>query len=189
MSLLRTPLFALFAPMLSVPCLAQIRTGPISGSVYEEQRQSTYRRQALVGALVEVQAPIDTLHTTTDYNGNFHLRAVPSGEVRVKVSYLGYKTVERDSVHIAPRFGIAQPLRIRMEQELQAIEEVVVTGRLDLVSQRGDALVFNALAVRTMAGASTSSTTRPRPCSPRSSSSAIGSTTAIRCSFKRAIRR
>lgn len=86
MSLLRPPLFALFAPMLSVQCLAQVRTGPISGSVYEEQRQGTYRRQALVGALVEVQAPTDTLHTTTDYNGNFHLRVVPSGEVRVKVA-------------------------------------------------------------------------------------------------------
>lgn len=149
---LRTPLFVLLALMLSVQCLAQVRTGPISGSVYEEQMQGTYRRQALVGAVVEVQAPTDTLHTTTDYNGNFHLRAVPSGEVRVKVSYLGYKTVERDSVHIAPRFGIAQPLRIRMEQESQAIEDVVVTGRPDLVSQRGDTLVFNALAVRTMAG-------------------------------------
>ncbi len=132
---------------------SQVKTGPMSGFVFEEGSETgQYRRQGLVGAVVEVQAAADTLHTTTDFNGNFHLRAVPAGDVRVKVTYLGYKTFEQDSVHIAARYGIAHPLRVRMEPESQQIDDVVVTARPDIVSQRGDTLVFNALAVRSMAG-------------------------------------
>lgn len=147
----RLLLIFLLLPLL-LTGVAQVRTGPISGSVYEEITEAGYRRQALIGAVVEVQSPSDTLHTTTDYNGNFHLRAVPAGKVRVKVTYLGYKPFVQDSVHIAARYGIARLLRVRMEVESTHIDDVVVTGTPDLVTQRGDTLVFNALAVRTMAG-------------------------------------
>ena len=58
-----------------------------------------------MGVVVEGFAPTDTLHTTTDLNGNFHLKQVPSGDVRVRVTYLGYKPHVQDSVHIAPLFS------------------------------------------------------------------------------------
>ena len=137
------------AEMLS----AQTKTGPMSGFVYEEVTgEGRYSRKGMVGAVVEVQTSADTLHALTDFNGNFHIKAVPAGDWRVEVSYLGYKTFVQDSVHIAARYGIARPLRVRMQAESQQIEDVVVTGRPELVSQKGDTLVFNALAVRTMAG-------------------------------------
>lgn len=136
-----------------LPIEAQVKTGPMSGFVYEEESgEGQYRRKGMVGAVVEVQTTADTLHALTDYNGNFHIKAVPAGDWRVEVSYLGYKTFVQDSVHIAARYGIARPLRVRMQPEAQQIADVVVTGKPELVSQKGDTLVFNALAVRTMAG-------------------------------------
>lgn len=139
--------------LVALPLAAQVKTGPISGFVYEDSEENgRYRRKAMVGAVVEVQTSTDTLLTSTDYNGNFHLKAVPAGDWPVVVSYLGYKTFRQDSVHIAPRYGIARPMRVRMEEEQQQIEQVVVAATPDLVSQKGDTLVFNALAVRTMAG-------------------------------------
>lgn len=133
--------------------VGQPRTGPMSGFVYEMTTdQFQQRRQALVGAVIEVFAPTDTLHTTTDLNGNFHLKQVPSGDVRVRVTYLGYKPHVQDSVHIAPRYGLARPLRVQLQPDTQQIDEVVVSGRAQLSTQRGDTLVFNAAAVRTMAG-------------------------------------
>ncbi len=130
---------------------AQPRTGPMSGFVYELREEAMQqRRMGLVGAVVEVQSPVDTLLTTTDLNGNFYFKEVPSGKVRVCISYLGYKPYEQDSVHIAPRYGLARPLRVQMEQASQQIDQVVVEGRAQLSTQRGDTLIFNAAAVRTM---------------------------------------
>lgn len=146
-------LLLIFCCGLSTALLAQPRTGPMSGFVYEmREEMMQQRRSALVGAVVEVQSATDTLHTTTDLNGNFHFKAVPSGKVRVRVTYLGYKPHERDSVHIAPRYGLARPLRIQLEQESQKIDNVVIEGRAQLSTQRGDTLIFNAAAVRTMEG-------------------------------------
>lgn len=146
-------LWSLLLMLVALPLAAQVRTGPISGFVYEDSHENgRYQRKAMVGAVVEIQTSTDTLLTSTDYNGNFHLRAVPAGDWPVLVSFLGYKTFRQDSVHIAPRFGIARPLRVRMEEENQQIEQVVVSATPELVSQKGDTLVFNALAVRTMAG-------------------------------------
>lgn len=102
----RTCLLTLTLLCLFMGAVAQPRTGPMSGFVYEiTTDQFQQRRQALVGAVIEVFAPTDTLHTTTDLNGNFHLKQVPSGDVRVRVTYLGYKPHVQDSVHIAPLFS------------------------------------------------------------------------------------
>lgn len=133
---------------------AQQQTGPISGRVFEQPdaQDIAQRRQGLVGAVVAVFSPRDTLHTTTDYNGNFYLKAVPAGYVRVEISFLGYETHVQDSVRIAPRFGLQHPLRVMLKPAAKEIDHVVVEGRAQLVSQRGDTLVYNAAAVRTMAG-------------------------------------
>ena len=133
--------------------VAQPRTGPMSGHVYEVRDEGLrQQRVGLVGAVVEVITAVDTLYTTSDLNGNFHLRQVAAGKARVKVSYLGYNSFEQDSVHIAPRYGLARPLRIQLSPQSQQIDEVVVKGRAQLSTQRGDTLIFNAAAVRTMAG-------------------------------------
>ncbi len=145
-------LVLLFVGMLSA--WAQEQVGPLSGRVFDQpaEGQMDYRRQGMVGAVVAVISPRDTLHTTTDYSGNFFLKQVPAGYVRVEVSFLGYETFVQDSVRVAPRYGVQRPLRIQMRTAAQEIDQVVVEGRARLVSQRGDTLVYNAAAVRTMEG-------------------------------------
>lgn len=133
---------------------AQEQVGPLSGRVFDEQAegQIDHRRPGMVGAVVAVISPRDTLHTTTDYSGNFFLKQVPAGYVRVEVSFLGYETYVQDSVRVAPRYGVQRPLRIQMKTAAREIDQVVVEGRARLVSQRGDTLVYNAAAVRTLQG-------------------------------------
>ena len=133
---------------------AQEQVGPLSGRVFDEQAegQIDHRRPGMVGAVVAVISPRDTLHTTTDYSGNFFLKQVPAGYVRVEVSFLGYETYVQDSVRVAPRYGVQRPLRIQMKAAAREIDQVVVEGRARLVSQRGDTLVYNAAAVRTLQG-------------------------------------
>ncbi len=137
-----------------LPTRGQTAYGPISGRVFDEPTAEDIarRHQGLVGAVVAVISPRDTLHTTTDYDGNFYLKQVPAGYVRVEVSYLGYETFKQDSVRIAPRYGLQRPLRVMLKPAAQEIDQVVVEGRARLVSQRGDTLVYNAAAVRTMEG-------------------------------------
>ncbi len=139
---------------LWLPTRGQTAYGPISGRVFDEPSAADMarRHQGLVGAVVAVISPRDTLHTTTDYDGNFYLKQVPAGYVRVEVSYLGYETYKQDSVRIAPRYGLQRPLRVMLKPAAQEIDQVVVEGRARLVSQRGDTLVYNAAAVRTMEG-------------------------------------
>lgn len=146
------PLCFTFGSLL--PSWGQVDYGPLSGQVWDDTavQDIAQRRQALVGAVVTVISPRDTLHTTTDYQGLFYLKRVTAGYVRVEVSYLGYETYKRDSVRIAPRFGIQRPLRIYLKPAAQEIDQVVVEGRARLVSQRGDTLVYNATALRTMEG-------------------------------------
>lgn len=123
------PLCFTFGALL--PSWGQVDYGPLSGQVWDDTavQDIAQRRQALVGAVVTVISPRDTLHTTTDYQGLFYLKRVTAGYVRVEVSYLGYETYKRDSVRIAPRFGIQRPLRIYLKPAAQEIDQVVVEGR------------------------------------------------------------
>lgn len=101
-----------------------------------------------MGAVVAVISPRDTLHTTTDYDGKFYLKRVEAGYVRVEVSYLGYEPYVKDSVRVAPRYGVQYLLQVQLKLVSQEIDQVVVEGRAQLLSQRGDTLIYNAAAGR-----------------------------------------
>lgn len=138
---------------VALSAFGQTEWGPMSGRVFEESTDPLRpRSQGLVGAVVSAMSVADTLHTTTDYDGNFYFRRVPAGVVRVEVSYLGYRKQVIDSVRVAPRYGLARPLRVVMQAESQDIEGVVVEGKARLLSQKGDTLIYHAAAVRTMEG-------------------------------------
>lgn len=146
-------LISLLMVCASIAAFGQTAWGPMSGRVFEESTDPLRPRpQGLVGAVVSVEGKADTLHTTTDYDGNFYFKRVPSGVVRVRVSYLGYEAQIIDSVRVAARYGVARPVRVVMRPEAQDIEGVVVEGRAQLLSQKGDTLVYNAAAVRAMDG-------------------------------------
>lgn len=137
---------------------AQSGYGPMGGYVREKSSDvadgaaSTGRGKDLPGAVVEVFTPADTLHATTDLNGEFYFTRVPAGLVRVRISYLGYETFTQDSVRIVERFGIRYPLSVELTPQSKRIDEVVIEGQARLMTRSGDTIIYNAAAVRTMAG-------------------------------------
>ncbi len=72
----------------------------------------------LIGVTVMVQGT--SAGTITDFDGNFNL-SVPSESSVLLFSYIGYKTIELP-------VGNAKQLKVEMESEATAIDEVVVVG-------------------------------------------------------------
>lgn len=95
------------------PTLAQEKT--ISGNVKDHDGLP------LPGANILVKGT--TVGTQTDFDGNYTIKA-STGQVLV-FTYLGQKTVEKT-------VGASNTINVQMEQDAQALEEVVVTGALGL---------------------------------------------------------
>ena len=89
------------------------QSGTITGSVTDSNNND-----ALPGVNVIVKTT--TNGTNTDFNGNFSLDNVKTGDVLV-FSYLGYKTLEYS---VSDSFNIS----ISLEEDVEALEQVVVLG-------------------------------------------------------------
>ena len=89
------------------------QTGSITGSVTDSNSN-----EPLPGVNVIVQNT--TNGTNTDFNGNFSLDNVNSGDVLV-FSYLGFKTLEYT---VSDSFNLS----ISLEEDVEALEQVVVLG-------------------------------------------------------------
>ena len=89
------------------------QTGSLSGSVTDANTND-----ALPGVNVIVKNT--TNGTNTDFNGNFSLNDVKSGDVLV-FSYIGYQTLEYT---VSSSFNVS----ISLEEDIEALEEVVLLG-------------------------------------------------------------
>ena len=89
------------------------QSGTITGSVTDSNNND-----ALPGVNVIVKTT--TNGTNTDFNGNFSLDNVKTGDVLV-FSYLGYRTLEYS---VSDSFNIS----ISLEEDVEALEQVVVLG-------------------------------------------------------------
>lgn len=88
--------------------------------------------------------------TISGEQGNFSLEAPSNGIYRLRISSLGYQTIERE---VALRRGENQELgELRMAPETVVLKEAVVTGRAAQVVVRKDTLVYNPEAYRTPEG-------------------------------------
>lgn len=88
--------------------------------------------------------------TISGERGNFSLEAPSNGIYRLRISSLGYQTIERE---VALRRGENQELgELRMAPETVMLKEAVVTGRAAQVVVRKDTLVYNPEAYRTPEG-------------------------------------
>ena len=88
--------------------------------------------------------------TISNERGNFSLEAPSNGIYRLRISSLGYQTIERE---VALRRGENQELGdLRMAPETVMLKEAVVTGRAAQVVVRKDTLVYNPEAYRTPEG-------------------------------------
>jgi len=85
----------------------------VKGTVVDSKSQET-----IIGASVVVEGT--TIGTTTDFDGNFSLSA-PNGNVKLKISYVGYVAV----VIPVDNKGV---IKVELKENTQNLDEVVVIG-------------------------------------------------------------
>ena len=123
-----------------------------------DERRLTIRGQLLDADLKEpmMQATVQLFTasdstfvggTVTNERGNFYVLAPRTGTYRLRISSLGYQTIERE---ITLRRNENQDLgNLLMESESILLQEAVVTGRAAQVIVRKDTIVYNPEAYRT----------------------------------------
>jgi hypothetical protein len=110
-------------------------------------------KEPMVQATIQLFTASDTIFvggTVTNERGNFYVVAPRSGTYRLKVSSVGYQTIERE---ITLRRNESQDLgNLLMESESIMLQEAVITGRAAQVIVKKDTLVYNPEAFRTPEG-------------------------------------
>ena len=126
-----------------------------------DERRLTIRGQLLDADLKEpmMQATVQLFTasdstfvggTVTNERGNFYVLAPRPDTYRLRISSLGYQTIERE---ITLRRNENQDLgNLLMESESILLQEAVVTGRAAQVIVRKDTIVYNPEALRTPEG-------------------------------------
>lgn len=143
-------IFVAILSLLSIAATAQQKTGNVTGRVMLQPDASSnqHRMEGAIGAAVQVQTATDTLSTSVGSGGVFAVRKVPLGRATVRFTMLGYK--ERiDTVEV--KQGETQ-LWAMLEVQAEEIESVVVKGKPNPLSVRGDTLIYHAAAVSTLKG-------------------------------------
>jgi len=84
-------------------------------------------------------------------DGRFVLPGIPAGTYTVQVTFLGFKDETRPGVVVEPGGTVALG-SITLGASAQALKEVVVTGRKQLIEERVDRTIYNADVDKTTAG-------------------------------------
>lgn len=143
--------------LLLLPCTlagmislsAQPKPGSIAGRTHIVQPVAGGQWLAGVsGVAVEACMAKDTLYTTT-LNGYFQFKKIPAGRVTLRFSHVSYEEVTRE---VEVKSGETTEVEIRMQEASQEIETVTVKGEIPVLTIKGDTLVYNAAAVRTLEG-------------------------------------
>ena len=120
----------------------------ISGQLLDSDQ-----KEPMIQATVQLFLAADSAFvggTVSDIKGNFIIEAPSNGTYRLKISSVGYQSIERE---VILRRDQNQELgRLLMSPESIMLKEAVVTGRAAQVVVRKDTLVFNPEAIRTPEG-------------------------------------
>ena len=120
----------------------------VSGNVHDAEL-----KEPMVQATVQLFRKRDSTFvggTVTDLQGNFSVEAPANGVYKLKVSTVGYQTIERE---ITLRRNQSQDMgMLLMSPETVMLKEAVVTGRAAQVIVKKDTLVYNPDAYRTPEG-------------------------------------
>lgn len=151
---MRIFIYCLLLVSLPLSMSAQQRPGALSGAVWvagatDHSRDGYGAMENLTGATVRlITATRDTLYRTTNVQGAFSFKQIPQGKSILQVSFIGYQT-RTDTVKVE-RNTMLQFINLKEEQ--RQIEEVVVKGKVPLMTMKGDTVIYNAAAVQTLAG-------------------------------------
>ncbi|MDI1355962.1 MAG: TonB-dependent receptor [bacterium] len=99
----------------------QISTQSIRGTVMDKQSQTM-----IPGVSIVLLGSVPLKGSTTDGNGHFKITEVTPGRYDLKISYLGYKEIVMPNVVVTS--GKEVVLDIGMEENVSALQEIVVTG-------------------------------------------------------------
>ena len=153
--------FKVLSFILIVLCLL-----PAAGAYAQEEEQEEEVRLTISGQLIDADLKEPMVQTTiqlftasdsvfvggtvTNQKGNFSLEAPSAGTYRLKISSVGYETLERE---LTLRRNEHQDLGLLlMETESIMLKEAVVTGRAAQVVVRKDTIMYNPEAYRTPEG-------------------------------------
>ena len=136
-------------------------TGAQAQEENEENRRLTIsgqlldsdQKEPIIQATVQLFLAADSAFvggTVSDIKGNFIIEAPSNGTYRLKISSVGYQSIEREV--ILRRYQNQELGRLLMSPESIMLKEAVVTGRAAQVVVRKDTLVFNPEAIRTPEG-------------------------------------
>ena len=110
-------------------------------------------KEPMVQATIQLFTAADSVFvggTVTNEHGNFYVEAPSSGTYRIRISSIGYLTIERE---VTLRRNSNQDLgNLLMESESVMLQEAVVTGRAAQVVVRKDTIMYNPDAYRTPEG-------------------------------------
>ena len=143
-------LFMIWA-MVAVAAAAQEnedRGLTVSGSVEDSEL-----KEPVIQATVQLFRKRDSTFvggTVTDLRGTFSVEAPANGIYKLRISSVGYQTIERE---VTLRRNQSQDVgHLLMAPETTVLQEMVVTGRAAQIVVRKDTLVYNPDAYRTPEG-------------------------------------
>ena len=120
----------------------------VSGNVHDAEL-----KEPMVQATVQLFRRRDSTFvggTVTDLRGNFSVEAPANGVYKLKISSVGYQSIERE---VTLRRNQSQEMgMLLMSPESVMLKETVVTGRAAQVIVKKDTLVYNPDAYRTPEG-------------------------------------
>jgi hypothetical protein len=103
---------------------AQERTQTVRGTVFDK-----FSKQPLPYSNIVVSAGGKTYGTSSDSKGEFLVRNVSAGRCNITVSMLGYATYMSNSILVYS--GKETVLEIALEENLQVMDEIVVTPKIE----------------------------------------------------------
>lgn len=111
------------------------------------------QKAPMVQATIQLFLTTDSVFvggTVSDVRGSFIIEAPSNGTFRLKISSIGYQTIEREVT--LRRYQNQDLGRLLMSPESILLKEAVVIGRAAQVIVRKDTLVYNPEAIRTPEG-------------------------------------
>ncbi|ACT94490.1 TonB-dependent receptor domain-containing protein [Dyadobacter fermentans] len=115
--------------------------GKITGVLVDSTSKKPVEFAALSLVDTKTNSPIDG--TTTDEKGEFTLTKVASGNFKILISFIGYKTKTISNVKIDRRTELNLGTVVLVPDVVQ-LNEVEVVGMAQMVEEKVDRLVYNA---------------------------------------------
>ncbi|NPD84725.1 TonB-dependent receptor [Lentimicrobium sp. L6] len=146
--------------MRSIKILALLMSMLVQGYVFAEDVKKI---REIHGYVVSNTEPVayatilingTTIGAATDANGHFHLHNIPSGDLTLVVSAVGYKSVSH-AVDVAEELD--DKLEIELQESLITTDEVVVSASRNAVKRKDAPVLVNTIGTKMLESVQASS--------------------------------